>query len=317
MIGLDGDDIQQSTNLTEEYGGQQEKSAWRTFVAWDKLLLAFLVISLLTALAALFFLVTPLLDLVLEFMGLHFAAWNEWKAAIMSGDRGLFIAAILGFVALIFALLARRRMRRDYSLHAEAGCPQCHEDELIRVRRSRRDRSLSYFGLPVRRYSCRNCTWHGLRLAGYSYDHKKEAPQGSEVTLLDEDTSPDLEVYSQESIDAELQTVHDGMASVPKENLAETSSALTETVVNADNDPDSGPVSPADMDQTAAVAELDNHSFPDQGEHIEQTITAVNQNVELPADQQMKDSSSETESESDDQDDDFNRLCFQVAMSKK
>ncbi len=199
MIGLDGGDIQQSTNPIEEHSGEQGKSAWNTFVAWDKPLLVFLMLSLLSALAAIFLLITPLLDLVFEFMGLHFAWWGAWKVTIMGGDRGLFIGVILGLVALLFALLARRRVRHDYSFYVEAGCPQCHENELIRVRRNRRDRALSYFGVPVRRYSCRNCTWHGLRLAGYRDDRKKEAPEESVFRLVDEGTTEPNEEFIEEA----------------------------------------------------------------------------------------------------------------------
>jgi predicted RNA-binding Zn-ribbon protein involved in translation (DUF1610 family) len=69
-------------------------------------------------------------------------------------------------VALVTAVIGRRRILHNASLYVEAGCPQCQEHELFRVNRQRQDRVLASFGFPVRRYVCRNCTWQGTRLAG-------------------------------------------------------------------------------------------------------------------------------------------------------
>jgi hypothetical protein len=55
-------------------------------------------------------------------------------------------------------------------LHPKSGCPQCWENELVRIRRHKLDRMIAHLGIPVQRYSCRNCHWKGLRVAGQPPD---------------------------------------------------------------------------------------------------------------------------------------------------
>ncbi len=172
MIELERGEMERFANYDKGYNGRGKKSFRITFASWDKLSLVFVVVFLLSALAALFVLLTPVLDFILDFTGLHYAGWNEWEAWMSAGDRGFIVGVVLGLIALLFALLARYRVLRNFSVYAEAGCPQCHEHELIRVRRNRPDRALGFLGVPIRRYSCRNCTWHGVRLAGYRYSKK-------------------------------------------------------------------------------------------------------------------------------------------------
>lgn len=174
MVELERGDMERFVNYDTGYKGKRKKGFRATFASWDKLLLILVVVSLLLAGAALFVLLTPVSNFILDFTGLHYAGWIEWSRWLMSGDRGLIIGVVLGLGALLFALLARYRVRRNFSVYAEAGCPQCHEHELIRVRRNRPDRVLGFLGVPARRYSCRNCTWHGVRLAGYKYGQKSD-----------------------------------------------------------------------------------------------------------------------------------------------
>lgn len=175
MFELNSGDIEQSPGLPTGYNESSKKRTWAAFLGWDKLFLLFLLISLIFALAAVLVLLTPVLNVMVGFMGLSYAGWTEWQEWIMAGERGLIIASALGLIALLFALLARYRLSRDFSVYMEAGCPQCHEHELIRVHRNHKDRALGKLGLLVRRYSCRNCTWHGLRLSGYRFGRNEKS----------------------------------------------------------------------------------------------------------------------------------------------
>jgi predicted RNA-binding Zn-ribbon protein involved in translation (DUF1610 family) len=211
MFELDSRDIEHSDDIHTGYRENGKKGTWATIVGWDKLLLVFAAISLLSIIAMLFVLLTRMLHVVFGFMGLHFAEWSGWQAWIMGWERGLIIAASFGLIAILFALLARYRLRCDYSVYVEAGCPQCHEHELIRVRRNRRDRALGKLGLPVRRYSCRNCTWHGVRLAGYRYPAPDE---GSEGFMVDQ--------FEDEMVDSRPETVVESLPMVEVEADVET-----------------------------------------------------------------------------------------------
>lgn len=90
------------------------------------------------------------------------------------GSVGLVLAIILAIIALVSYFILRHRVRENSMLYSDAGCPQCWEYELVRVRRHKPDRVIAYLGIPVRRYKCRNCDWGGLRLG----DH----PPGTEIT---------------------------------------------------------------------------------------------------------------------------------------
>ena len=149
MIELNSGDIGHSVDYQTDSYEKPNKSAKAPLVGQDFLLLVFIAISSLSALAALFVLLTPLLNIVLNFMGLNYQVWDQWLLWLAEGERSLVVTIGLGLNALLFAFLARYRIRRDYSVYAEAGCPQCQEHELIRVHRNRRDRSLSFIGLPV------------------------------------------------------------------------------------------------------------------------------------------------------------------------
>jgi hypothetical protein len=81
---------------------------------------------------------------------------------------GLVLSMILLIVAFTAYIFLRRRTLNNPMLYAEAGCPQCWENELVRVRRHKPDRLISRMGIPVHRYTCRNCDWQGLRVGGQS-----------------------------------------------------------------------------------------------------------------------------------------------------
>ena len=85
MIEFESGGIQQPINFRMSKNGKGEKGAWATLLGWDKMLVVFVLISLLSALAALFILLTPILDVVFNFMGLHYSAWNIWNGWVMEG----------------------------------------------------------------------------------------------------------------------------------------------------------------------------------------------------------------------------------------
>lgn len=92
---------------------------------------------------------------------------------IGSGSVALVLTIILVITALVSYFILRRRVLENSMLYTDAGCPQCWENELVRVRRHKPDRVIARFGIPVRRYKCRNCDWAGLRLGGQ--------PPGTEI----------------------------------------------------------------------------------------------------------------------------------------
>lgn len=331
MIQLDRGDIEQPANFRTNSNGKDKKSSWTIFAGWDKLLLVFVIISLLSALAALFVLLTPLLDVVLDFMGLNYLGWNEWQARIVDGDRGLIVVVVLGLCALFFALLARYRVRRNYSVYAEAGCPQCYENELIRVRRNRRDRALAFFGLPVRRYSCRNCTWHGVRLAGFRPPKNREVTEGSEVDQFKdemieaqpefaEETLPIAEVQIEAVVDTELQALNGDAAPVLVEDLVnpvEESSAINEATSQVNSGYEEKLDAPARTSETIAIEEPDDDSLSDEQIADDPVIELVVDHNEFQSDLQEENVDDDNGSDSTAEDNDFDRLCREVAQSKE
>lgn len=78
----------------------------------------------------------------------------------------LLSAALLGTALVLLALLVLRFLTlRNRRLWIEAGCPRCHEHELMRIARRSGDRWLHLMGIPAYRYRCRACTWEGRRLS--------------------------------------------------------------------------------------------------------------------------------------------------------
>ena len=64
----------------------------------------------------------------------------------------------------VLLLIARWRVVRNRALWPAAGCPSCQDNELLRVRRSKKDRMIGLTGIPVGRFECRECHWNGLRI---------------------------------------------------------------------------------------------------------------------------------------------------------
>lgn len=66
---------------------------------------------------------------------------------------------------LLLIMITRSLILGNDSLQMEHGCPQCGQQELMRVSRRTRQRWLIMVGIPAYRYRCRNCTWEGTRLS--------------------------------------------------------------------------------------------------------------------------------------------------------
>lgn len=77
---------------------------------------------------------------------------------------GLILLAGFLLPALVFYLLARRRVVQNQSLWPLAGCPSCGDEILLRMKRRGRDRRYGWIGLPVGRYTCHTCGWNDLRI---------------------------------------------------------------------------------------------------------------------------------------------------------
>ena len=146
-----------------------EPIPWRGFRAVEKLLFVFLPL-LAVAVVALPFLDPFFLRRLARLTGAR--SLVNWLAA-----GGTWIAAGCILLALaLFVLWRRRRLVNDRSLWAGTGCPECAEVELVRVSRHFSDRFYSLAAVPAYRYSCRNCTWRGLRIARreHSLEHEAE-----------------------------------------------------------------------------------------------------------------------------------------------
>jgi hypothetical protein len=166
MVELDKTDMEDFAAFHAQSAGSVGENAAAKFRRQDKVLVAMLLLFLLLLLGMGLLLAIPAVSFVLNFLGINAAFLTPITAWWYEGWHGLLWVLGLGVAALITAVLARHRVLSNAALYAEAGCPRCQEHDLFRVSRYRRDRVLAAFGFPIRRYVCRNCTWHGTRLVG-------------------------------------------------------------------------------------------------------------------------------------------------------
>ena len=166
MVELDKSDMDQFAAFHSQGGVVADENVAASRRRQDKVLVALFVVFLLALAGFGVLLAIPVFGFVLDFLGINLPFLNSLQAWWLEGWQGLLWALGLGLVALVTAVIGRRRILHNASLYVEAGCPQCQEHELFRVNRRRQDRVLASFGFPVRRYVCRNCTWQGTRLAG-------------------------------------------------------------------------------------------------------------------------------------------------------
>jgi hypothetical protein len=76
------------------------------------------------------------------------------------------VLATAGGVAMVSLLVLffwRWRAKKKVAFQSAAGCPACHNHDLVRIRRRQLDRPIGRLtALPLQRYACRTCTWQGL-----------------------------------------------------------------------------------------------------------------------------------------------------------
>jgi hypothetical protein len=85
--------------------------------------------------------------------------------AFGNGHRLLSLGLVGLALLLLVGLALRLMVLRNPRWQMETGCPQCGEQELMRISRHKGDRFLNIVGVPAYRYRCRYCTWEGLRLS--------------------------------------------------------------------------------------------------------------------------------------------------------
>ena len=110
---------------------------------------------------------------------------------LASGYGAWIAGATLVLLFFLFLFYIRRRLLHNKRLWFGTGCPQCMEQELVRVSRRTTDRGYSLIGVPAYRYACRNCTWRGLRIARREHSPEREAEL--EASLMRFDPASSLE----------------------------------------------------------------------------------------------------------------------------
>jgi hypothetical protein len=110
---------------------------------------------------------------------------NPLLAQIAFNNGSLIAGTVVGAVALVIAfwLLLRSLLLWRHRSWLDAGCPRCHEHELMRIERLSTDRLLHKLGLPAFRYQCRHCAWQGARLSigGLSSSPKSRLARAQQV----------------------------------------------------------------------------------------------------------------------------------------
>jgi hypothetical protein len=166
MIEFNRNELEHFADFHTSAGNQDTRRTWAETWFEDRV---FLALVLLTAFALLGLLVIAAILFtyaITGFLGFRVDIVNDAARWLLAGNRLILAVGALGLSALVFAVLSRYRLLHNPAMYAMAGCPQCYENELIRVRRRRRDRLFQFARLPLRRYACRNCTWFGMRLLG-------------------------------------------------------------------------------------------------------------------------------------------------------
>ena len=209
------------------------------------------------------------------------------------------------------------------------GCPQCQEHELVRVRRNRRDRAMGAFGLPVRRYSCRNCTWHGVRLAGYPQQPAANEIDTVEISQLDEVDPGQTDDFIEGSLAiVGMETANYGDWATKKENVESAwfnevaEAAVPVAVINEDETGEYDLTENETGSEMSAVeisefVEVEDVEAADE-EVVEEPVPEVDEDEITQAVEDFAETdNSDSRTDEEDEEDDFARLCFEVARAKK
>ena len=157
---------------------REQVRLWRQ----DNVLLGLNLVIVLAGLGLFLLLMVPLIARMQNASGMNLPALVAFDNWLSNGPAGLILVVALALLAIATFLLLRFHVQQNRYFYSEAGCPQCLEHDLMRVRRRRRDRILGAFGFPLYRFECRNCTWDGTRLSGIEqsigYSEYQEAEEG-------------------------------------------------------------------------------------------------------------------------------------------
>lgn len=86
---------------------------------------------------------------------------SNWVGGLTLSDATAFVILLMALAVTVWRIRWRViRNRRLWNDH----CPMCHSLELHRIHRRFSDHLLCRLGFPLRRYRCRNCSWHGVRV---------------------------------------------------------------------------------------------------------------------------------------------------------
>ena len=172
MTEIEGNFNEHSTERPYDhvvFDNEPANASWRR----DPVNLLLVGIIVLCAAGLLLLLAVPLLAVVQSVLGIRLPGTSDVVQWLAGGYKGLGLVVALAVTGSISYLYLRHRLLHNIFLYSEVGCPQCKEQELIRVRREKRDRLIEHFGIPVRRYVCRNCSWSGLRIGSAYPDEEK------------------------------------------------------------------------------------------------------------------------------------------------
>lgn len=81
----------------------------------------------------------------------------------VSSNLILLVSTAVALTSVLGWLVGRMRIVRNPSYRRATGCPSCHRQDLLRIRRTTSDRFAGkLIALPVERHACRSCDWQGL-----------------------------------------------------------------------------------------------------------------------------------------------------------
>jgi hypothetical protein len=166
MIEFNRNELEHFADFHSSSGNHDSRRTWAETWFEDRLFLSLVLLAAFALLGILFIAAVLFVQFTVGVLGFRVDILNDAARWLLAGNRLILAVGALGLGALVFAALARYRLLRNPAMYAIAGCPQCYENELIRVRRRRRDHLFQFVRLPLCRYACRNCTWFGLRLLG-------------------------------------------------------------------------------------------------------------------------------------------------------
>jgi len=165
MIDIESQVADQSAELPIDENGNDETIVIRS-VNQDPISRFLLAVIVICGIGLILLLVLVLAVALSRLLGINLPVIIAAGENFAGTSLGFTLSIILAVTALFSYLLLRHRVLENPMFYTDSGCPQCWENELVRIRRHKSDRLISRFGISVRRYTCRNCDWSGLRVGG-------------------------------------------------------------------------------------------------------------------------------------------------------